>query len=334
MARMSIRDIARQAGVSPATVSRYLNNKPGQMTEQTRARIAEVIERTGYRPRAGARNLRLENSRLIGVILADSSNPYSAAMLEELSGLAAARGYSLMTSLSGSDPARERDALLRLIDAGVEALIVNTCGGCEDELRSAADLVPTVLLDRSAPGCELDLVTSNNAELMVELVDVLAGRGCARCLLLTESGRESPIRHERARAFTAELDRRGMDGRVVVLPVDERDTARLLAGLVAVPETAPCGLIAVNGLVLLRMVDAFEKLGSDALDRVHLATFDDYPWNRVLYGGVTAAAQDTSAIADAVLTRAVERVEARGKGRAPLSPERIEIAGHVVVRGA
>lgn len=55
MAQMRIKDIAAEAGVSPATVSRYLNNRPGQMTEETRARIAEVIERTGYRhvlPRA------------------------------------------------------------------------------------------------------------------------------------------------------------------------------------------------------------------------------------------------------------------------------------------
>ena len=71
MAQMRIKDIAAEAGVSPATVSRYLNNRPGQMTEETRARIAAVIERTGYRPRAAARNLRSSRTNLIGVILAD-----------------------------------------------------------------------------------------------------------------------------------------------------------------------------------------------------------------------------------------------------------------------
>lgn len=82
MAQMRIKDIAVEAGVSPATVSRYLNNRPGQMTEETRARIAEVIERTGYRPRAAARNLRSSRTNLIGVILADIANPFSSAMLE------------------------------------------------------------------------------------------------------------------------------------------------------------------------------------------------------------------------------------------------------------
>lgn len=74
MAQMRIKDIAAEAGVSPATVSRYLNNRPGQMTEETRAHIAAVIERTGYRPRAAARNLRSSRTNLIGVILADIAN--------------------------------------------------------------------------------------------------------------------------------------------------------------------------------------------------------------------------------------------------------------------
>ena len=101
MAQMRIKDIAAEAGVSPATVSRYLNNRPGQMTEETRARIAAVIERTGYRPRAAARNLRSSRTNLIGVILADIANPFSSAMLEGLSASAAARGCSLMTAISG-----------------------------------------------------------------------------------------------------------------------------------------------------------------------------------------------------------------------------------------
>lgn len=120
MAQMRIKDIAAEAGVSPATVSRYLNNRPGQMTEETRARIAAVIERTGYRPRAAARNLRSSRTNLIGVILADIASPFSSAMLEGLSASAATRGCSLMTAISGNDPAKEAESLTRLIDAGVD----------------------------------------------------------------------------------------------------------------------------------------------------------------------------------------------------------------------
>ncbi len=91
MAQMRIKDIAAEAGVSPATVSRYLNNRPGQMTEETRARIAAVIERTGYRPRAAARNLRSSRTNLIGVIWLTSPTRSRAPCSKGLSASAAAR---------------------------------------------------------------------------------------------------------------------------------------------------------------------------------------------------------------------------------------------------
>ena len=192
MAQMRIKDIAAEAGVSPATVSRYLNNRPGQMTEETRARIAAVIERTGYRPRAAARNLRSSRTNLIGVILADIANPFSSAMLEGLSVSAAARGCSLMTAISGNDPAKEAESLTRLIDAGVDGLVVNTCGGNDEAIAAAAGRLPVVLLDRDVADGGVDLVTSNNRELVAGLVDELAAVGSERLCLLTEQATTAP----------------------------------------------------------------------------------------------------------------------------------------------
>ena len=209
MARVRIKDIAEQAGVSPATVSRYLNNTPGAMTEETRARIAEVVERTGYRPLAAARSLRTDRSQLLGVVLADIANPYSSAMLEALSREAEAAGYSLMTAIAGNDPATEASALERLLDAGADALIINTCGGNDEALRDASLRVPVVLLDRdldggiAGGGKRLDLVTSNNSELVDGLVEELVGCGCKRILLFTQAGISSSIRRERAASFTS-----------------------------------------------------------------------------------------------------------------------------------
>ena len=193
MAQMRIKDIAAEAGVSPATVSRYLNNRPGQMTEETRARIAAVIERTGYRPRAAARNLRSSRTNLIGVILADIANPFSSAMLEGLSASAAARGCSLMTAISGNDPAKEAESLTRLIDAGVDGLVVNTCGGNDKAIAAAAGRLPVVLLDRDVADGGVDLVTSNNRELVAGLVDALTAAGSERLCLLTEASDDSHV---------------------------------------------------------------------------------------------------------------------------------------------
>jgi len=81
---MRIRDIAREANVSPATVSRYLNGRYEAMSAETRERIAGVIERTGYRPSNAAHSLLTDQSSMMAVKIAYIRNPCSGAMLKEL----------------------------------------------------------------------------------------------------------------------------------------------------------------------------------------------------------------------------------------------------------
>lgn len=371
MPRVRIRDIAQEAGVSQATVSRYLNGHYEAMSVATRDRVAAVIERTGYRPSSVARGLRLDRSGTIGLVLADIQNPYSGAMLAALDARAAAHGLSLMTAVSENDPAREAEAVARLADAQVEGLIINTCGGNDELIARTARALPTVLLDRPVPGAEIDLVTSNNAALVQGLVDEVARGGGRACLMITERGDESPIRRERARVFAEELARRAMPGAVRSLPASANDAGEALRDAVAelaaradasnamtgTRGRAPVGVIAVNGLVFLDVIEALgareeatrnaaeasaeEHQADDGRPPVLLATFDDYAWNRVLMGGITTAVQDTDAIADAVLDRLRLRIDAASAPRSAAaarstgaSAQRIEIPGSIARRAS
>lgn len=356
MTRVRIKDIAEQAGVSAATVSRYLNNTPGAMTEDTRARIAEVVERTGYRPLAAARSLRTDRSQLLGVVFADIANPYSSAMLEALSREAEGAGYSLMTAVSGNGPASEASAVERLLSAGADALVVNTCGGNDEALIEASRKAPVVLLDRDLDGGlaradrKLDIVTSNNAELVNGLVGELVGCGCKKIVLLTQSGIASSIRRERAASFSDDVAAVGVEGEVVAIEDDVQKAAAQIGSLVG--GGAGCdggnvgdkgrddgerrgelGLMAVNGVVFLQLIEALQAanpgLGEDAERRVRLTTFDEYAWNRMLMGGVTTAAQDVGAIARAVFGQAMARIDGdRGPAR------RIEVPGRIIRRAS
>lgn len=333
MERMRIKDIAEAAGVSPATVSRYLNNRPGQMTEETRARIAEVIERTGYRPRVAARNLRSGRSYALGVVLADIANPFSSAMLEELSVAAAARGYALMTAISGNDLVREAEATARLVDAGVDGIVLNTCGGNDDAIAALAQRLPVVLLDRAIEADDIDLVTSNNAELVAGLVAELNACGCESYCLITEGSDTSPVRRERAEAFIKETESLGLAGHVASLGEDASELDRIIVDAAG----KKLGLICVNGLVLLRFMGSLAKLGLVLPEGLRVATFDDYLWNDVLFGGITTAAQDTHAIALEVMERLVARIDnafAAPDEAVELKPRRIEIPGHVIARAS
>ncbi len=353
MARVRIKDIAQEAGVSPATVSRYLNNTPGAMTDETRARIAEVVERTGYRPLAAARSLRTDRSNLLGIVVADIVNPYSSAMIEALSAEAAKVGYTLMTAVSSNDSAVEASAIERLCAAGADALVVNTCGGNERLLAETNARVPVVLLDRDCRGAELDLVTSNNRELMDALVDEVCGCGCVRLVLFTEQDRTSSVRREREERFCERAAERGVAAEVIELSADRNKAALQVKEAVAAsgadgekgePAGAggeAVGLISVNGLVFFRLIEAFQdaklhgqwgeacRMGDHRSAPLFSATFDDYAWNRMFMGGVTTAAQDVDAIAAAVMGRVIGRIEDSG---APA--ERTQIPGRIVRRAS
>lgn len=328
MSKPRIKDIAAEAGVSPATVSRVLNNRPGAMTEDTRRRVLDVIERTGYRPSGAARSLRAGRSGVIGVIIADIRNPFSSAMLEQLSARAAERGLSIMTGISGNDGTREREAIERLVDAGVDGLVVNTCGGACDVLSEARAHVPVVLLDRDVPDSGLPLVTSNNAALVAGLVAELEAAGCAHCYLLDENDPTSLIRRARGRAFAAELGARGIEGGVTTLAADPEEAAVQVAALAESDPTSRVGLVAVNGLVFLRLVEALSGVdGTQLPANLRVATFDEYAWNRVLFGGVTTAVQDTRGIADAAL-------DLLENARASTAAPRVEVPGRVIARAS
>ncbi len=361
MARVRIKDIAQEAGVSPATVSRYLNNTPGAMTDETRARIAEVVERTGYRPLAAARSLRTDRSNLLGIVVADIVNPYSSAMIEALSAEAAKVGYTLMTAVSSNDSAVEASAIERLCAAGADALVVNTCGGNERLLAETNARVPVVLLDRDCRGAELDLVTSNNRELMDALVDEVCGCGCGRLVLFTEQDRTSSVRREREERFCERAAERGVAAEVIELSADRNKAALQVKEAVAAGSGAGAGgekgepagaggagaggeavgLISVNGLVFFRLIEAFQdaklhgqwgeacRMGDRRSAPLFSATFDDYAWNRMFMGGVTTAAQDVDAIASAVMGRVIGRIEDSG---APA--ERTQIPGRIVRRAS
>jgi LacI family kdg operon repressor len=105
--KMTISDIARAAGVSKTTVSRYLNEKFDMMGPGTRERIKHVIALSNYRPSTIAQSLKSKRTMQIGVIIADISSPFSTALLQGVGEVLDRRGYIPLIVNSGNDIRKE-----------------------------------------------------------------------------------------------------------------------------------------------------------------------------------------------------------------------------------
>jgi LacI family transcriptional regulator len=141
-------DVARQAGVSLMTVSRVINNKE-DVSEDTRQRVLEIINGLGYRPSAIARSLATQQTRTIGLVIPDVTNPFFADITRGVERLAYAQGYHVFLCNAEEDPLRELSVIQSLEEKRVDGLIL--CSSRLDEQRLTellARLPATVLINR------------------------------------------------------------------------------------------------------------------------------------------------------------------------------------------
>ncbi len=149
MGKLTIADIAAKAGVSKATVSRVLNDRADGVGADTRARIRAIVAATGFQPSALARGLKTGESRSIGLIVPDVTNPFHPLLVSGAEQTLSAAGYSLFLCNTGSDPAKQGAYVRTLIDKRVDGVILDSVG-----LRADAQVrllereaIPVVLLD-------------------------------------------------------------------------------------------------------------------------------------------------------------------------------------------
>ncbi|MCD0505298.1 LacI family DNA-binding transcriptional regulator, partial [Bordetella petrii] len=136
--RPSILEIARKAGVSPATVSRAFN-QPELLRQETLARIEAVAQRSGFRPNRVGRSLRAGRTRTIGLLLPTLTNPVFADCFEGAEQHARAAGYSVMMGITGYDPSVENESVQALIDHQIDGLILTVGNPARNATLRALD---------------------------------------------------------------------------------------------------------------------------------------------------------------------------------------------------
>ncbi|USH04975.1 substrate-binding domain-containing protein [Grimontia kaedaensis] len=150
----TIKDVARQAGVSVATVSRVINGSP-----LTKSDTADLVKRTmrelGYRPNAAARTLVSKRSRAIGVVVADVSDPFFGSLVKHVDTIAHRQGHHLLIGNGYHEAAREKQAIESLIQNQVASLIVHSKALDDDTLRAfSEEHGAIVFINRLIPGLE------------------------------------------------------------------------------------------------------------------------------------------------------------------------------------
>ncbi|QJI11527.1 LacI family DNA-binding transcriptional regulator [Pseudomonas sp. ADAK22] len=290
--RVTMLDVAERAGVSKASVSRFIGDDRALLSDAIALRIEQAIRELGYRPNQMARGLKRGRTRLIGMLVADIRNPYSIAVMHGVETACRKHGYSLVVCNTDRDDEQERQHLAALRSYNIEGLIVNTLGHHLDQLLELQQEMPLVLVDRKVEPLHSDLVGLNNAAAVRIAVEHLQQQGYRDVLLVSEAADGTSSRLERQASFKAEIaSRPGLTG--AVLELDDALQSRLQAFL-ATP--GPKALFCANGIAALACTRALKASGCRLFEDVGLIALDDLDWYPLVGNGITALAQPTEAI--------------------------------------
>lgn len=210
MAKVTIRDVAREAGVSVATVSHVLN-KTRYVSPETRTKVSETIEKLSYTPNFTARNFRTGKNNTIGVIVPDISNSYFSAIIEEIEAVVSLKKYNLIVCNTKETKSKELK-YIRLLSSGLtDGLIIgSTCENFSQIRECLPERFPVVLIDRMVPGAEeYDAICIQDGSIITQCMDALISVGHRRIGYIAGLRRLSTTT-ERIDAYKAAMQARGL----------------------------------------------------------------------------------------------------------------------------
>lgn len=180
----TIKDVAKRAGVSVSTVSKYING--GNVRPESIRAISEAIEALDFRVNPFARSLKTQRSTSVGILLPDMTAPFFGAVITALDKALRERGYHTLISCYSSNHGLERDNLRYLISTGIDGLIYVPEDLSADEFYelTAHRNVPVVQVDRMIQGVDSDIVLVDNAEVMYQAVSNLIQHGDQRIAII------------------------------------------------------------------------------------------------------------------------------------------------------
>jgi len=328
----TIKEIARKAGVSIGTVSNVINGSAA-VSPDRKDRVLAAIRDLDYHPNQIARSLKLNATRMLGVVISDITNPFFPQLVRGAEDMALKHNYLLITFNTDDDVEREKQVLAVLLQRRVDGILLVVAPNSgnnahiHDVLRAG---VPTVCLDRVPKGIAVDSVSVDNVGGSRKGVRHLIAQGHRKIGILTGPAILQTAA-ERLQGYREALEEAGIP--VVPELVFEgnfrsesgyRLGREMLAGA-----DRPTAVFVCNNMMSIGLLKALGELGLACPKDIAVATFDDFPMADVFRPHLTAVTQPAYSIGYRGAELLIERIEKRRTDEAPV---RILLSTDLVIR--
>ncbi len=324
---MSIKEVAEAAGVSTATVSRVLSDKP-HVRPEIRERVLAVIEALNYRPNRVARSLRVQKSNIIGLIVADIQNRFFTSVSRAVEDMAYEHGLSIFLCNTDENPDKEAMYLDLMRDENVAGVILAPTSQVADAFAETVKLdVPIVVIDRRVRGVEVDSVLIDNVEAAYKITEHLLDHGHRRIGAIFGAG--STTGRERREGFMQAFKDRGLKPALELISyveAREGEGYKATQRLLSLPEL-PQAIFTTNGLLAVGAFRAIRESKLSVPDQLAFASFDETTWTSLVEPAITVIEQPTYEIGQTATELLLKRLAE------PARPTReVILKGKLIVR--
>jgi len=314
----TIRDVAKVARVSTATVSAVVNES-AFVSPELRARVVAAVASLNYAPMSAARNLKKGRSQLIALVVSDLANPFFARITWTAEAAVAAWGYSLVVFNSDEKPENERRILARIRALSCDGVLLVPVGASLRKSLRDPDgyVIPTVLFGRVVDDDRFDTVTIDNVSAARQVTNYLLDLGHRAIATITGPTHLTTGRG-RLDGLLEAMAARKLAPRPDHIRSGEfrEDVAYSVARELIDQPDRPTALYAANGVMALGVMRALADLGLKCPDDISIASTDTIPGIGALRPRLTRTEHPVTDMTNEALRLLVDRIE-RGSGMSP-----------------
>jgi LacI family transcriptional regulator len=312
----TIVEVARRASVSIATVSNVIRGTK-RVSPDLQKRVKAAIRELDYSPNAIARGLKVKQTRMLGLVLPDITNPFFPGIIRGAEDTAFDRDYFLVTANTDEQIGRERRLLAALRSYRADGILLASAPGSDVShiLRTIKSGVSVVFLDRPVAGVEADAVLLDNVRGARECVRHLLQLGHRRIAIIT-GPRTLQNARERLQGYEEALREsdRPIDPALIFEGDYRLESGHRLTRQFLEKRGDSTALFVCNGVMTVGALNAFEEAGLQCPRDMSLATFDDLTLDHLSHSHLTSVIQPSYEMGSRAATLLMDRIEGRLSG--------------------
>jgi LacI family transcriptional regulator len=306
---VTIRDVAKHAGVSPITVSRVINNS-GYVSKATRARVEASIDELKYVPNMLGPSLRFKKTMTLALVITDITNPFWTTVARGVEDVAQASGYSIILCNTDESEVKQKQYLDMLLRRRIDGILLVPAQSVPEPVLTIQNQdIPVVVLDRQIPGLDVDIVRADSEDGAYRLTEHLLSLGHRQITMLAGPQTVSTA-VDRVAGFRRALADAGLPDSAAKVNWGSFtiDSGREMAIQALADTPDPTAFFAGNNFVAIGAIQALREEGLHVPDDIALVTVDDIPPSFTIDPFLTVAAQPALEMGHRAAQLLLERV--------------------------